>query len=229
MSVNEALAISHQLDRLENTLIGFADALCAEYTMSLEYLDHFTDTGDLLQEIGEDLIRVDSQWLIPLLPHCESIDRVRKNISAVFAYSQAQYRTGDPVVIQKWQDDAKQMVGQNRKSIWRNHDPVTLLIVSAIMPSLDGVYPEYLRTKTTVQLLRMALHIQYPNMISPGIDPFDGNPIRTRHNPDGALVLWSIGPDLVDDGSPKAAKEEHDFRHEVSEDLKDYWIIIPTR
>src|SRR5262249_41084347 len=32
------------------------------------------------------------------------------------------------------------------------------------------------------------------------IDPFSGQPLRSRVEPDGTLVLWSVGGDRVDDG-----------------------------
>jgi hypothetical protein len=35
---------------------------------------------------------------------------------------------------------------------------------------------------------------------SSSTDPFSGNPIHTRVDPDGTLVLWSVGKNLVDDG-----------------------------
>ena len=31
-------------------------------------------------------------------------------------------------------------------------------------------------------------------------DPFSGGPLRTRIDPNGVLVLWSAGDNLVDDG-----------------------------
>ncbi|MCE9596284.1 MAG: hypothetical protein K8S98_18995, partial [Planctomycetes bacterium] len=34
-------------------------------------------------------------------------------------------------------------------------------------------------------------------------DPFDGAPLRSRVDPDGVLVMWSIGHDRVDDGAPR--------------------------
>ncbi|MBL8859232.1 MAG: hypothetical protein JNL28_12045 [Planctomycetes bacterium] len=37
-------------------------------------------------------------------------------------------------------------------------------------------------------------------------DPFDGQPLRTRLE-DGVLVLWSIGPDQIDDGGSSEAGE----------------------
>ncbi|MBI5433281.1 MAG: hypothetical protein HZA52_10670 [Planctomycetes bacterium] len=35
------------------------------------------------------------------------------------------------------------------------------------------------------------------------IDPFDGKPLRSRVDPDGVLVMWSVGVDRVDDGAPR--------------------------
>jgi hypothetical protein len=53
-----------------------------------------------------------------------------------------------------------------------------------------------------------AKHDQYPEsldavkdfMLGDGIDPFSGEPLKYRLEPDGAFTLWSVGENLVDDG-----------------------------
>jgi hypothetical protein len=44
-----------------------------------------------------------------------------------------------------------------------------------------------------------------PLMLSDGIDPFSGEALRYRLEDDGSFTIWSVGPNLVDDGG----KVEH--------------------
>lgn len=36
--------------------------------------------------------------------------------------------------------------------------------------------------------------------IPKSVDPYDGRPVRCAFGPDGLILLWSVGPDGVDDG-----------------------------
>ncbi len=55
-----------------------------------------------------------------------------------------------------------------------------------------GMYPQTLEELT-------------PLMLADGIDPFSGEPLHYRLEPDGGFTLWSVGQDLKDDGGEAAA------------------------
>jgi hypothetical protein len=40
------------------------------------------------------------------------------------------------------------------------------------------------------------------------LDPFDGKPLRTRVDPDGLFVVWSVGGDHTDDGGREFVSED---------------------
>jgi hypothetical protein len=58
----------------------------------------------------------------------------------------------------------------------------------ALPESLDKLTPEFIETIPS--------------------DPFDGKPVRIAHNSDGGAILYSVGPDLKDDGGKAFVKDK---------------------
>ena len=50
-------------------------------------------------------------------------------------------------------------------------------------------------------------------------DPFGTFPLRTRIDADGALSIWSVGPNLIDDDAPLPHWYTEDWKRELAVDV----------
>jgi len=46
-------------------------------------------------------------------------------------------------------------------------------------------------------------------MLSDGIDPFSGEPLKYRREDDGSFTLWSFGENFKDDGGNETLVHKH--------------------
>ena len=128
----------------------------------------------------------------------------------------------DQATYLKWFEDALAWLAQPRDSAVRVPDfhgdrPWWAIRSAIICPRLNGVIEHTLALEASQGLALVAL-TAYEQGIEAArleaaatLDPFDGQPLRMRLDPDGTLVLWSMGVDGVDDGGT----DPHDVEQDI--------------
>ena len=106
--------------------------------------------------------------------------------------------------------------------VYLKADPISRLQIPATaVVLLYGYYLQFISELHATQAV-LALHSyhlkneKWPAVLSDAIpevplDPFDGKPLRYRLEKDGTWVVYSIGPDRVDDGGDPAQDGEQDI------------------
>lgn len=107
-------------------------------------------------------------------------------------------------------------VAPRLESWWegRGEHAARLPISAMLTPMVPELIEQSARLEAMLLIARVAL-LAYREGIEDAIDlastttdPFSGRPLRTRVDPDGALLIWAIGPDGEDDGGALHPKED---------------------
>jgi hypothetical protein len=115
----------------------------------------------------------------------------------------------------EWIEDARAPYRESTRSDARIQGFTDLTLP---YPAMAAFYsPDGLRVKLEAEiLLARAALVAYRDGAEAGargaaasIDPFDGNPLHSRIDPDGTLVLWSVGKNHVEDGGVAADGSEN--------------------
>ncbi|HEY1173188.1 MAG TPA: hypothetical protein VGH19_17600 [Verrucomicrobiae bacterium] len=97
-----------------------------------------------------------------------------------------------------------------------NTYPLRMLLTRMMLPSLEKAGERHVTTIAQLRLARLALILQsgpHPESLSAlneiPLDPFDGKPLRYRRTETG-FMIWSIGPDGIDQGGKPRQKNSGD-------------------
>jgi hypothetical protein len=127
----------------------------------------------------------------------------------------------------EWQRESARIEGEIKDimdSIGR-YNPANILLLLA-MPNLSEALKNHIEGVARLRVAIAALRLQaaylekggYPSSMedlarSDGLpviaDPFDEKPLRLKHNEDGSVTVYTIGPDLKDDGGHHKRTEEN--------------------
>ncbi|MCC6408663.1 MAG: hypothetical protein IT453_15985 [Planctomycetes bacterium] len=82
-------------------------------------------------------------------------------------------------------------------------------LAAAFIPLFDREIDRTVRLEARIELARAAIVNHRDGTaaarawLAGRTDPFSGKPLRSRVDPDGVLVMWSVGADRVDGGAPR--------------------------
>ena len=84
-----------------------------------------------------------------------------------------------------------------------------LVLAPMMLPDFEMESHPWAELETRRRLCRLALIARRDGFeaaqaaCAASLDPFDDQPLKSRVDPDGTLVLWSVGPDGTDQGAPR--------------------------
>lgn len=111
------------------------------------------------------------------------------------------------------------------------HDVHAWQAVSAmLLPRIDNYIEHSVAAEANQRMTLLALDslksdlAQVRDQAQSTVDPFSGEPLRTRMEDDGTLLIWSVGPNLVDDQGQNVNDAERLEAFDVDWDDIPVWI-----
>jgi hypothetical protein len=95
-------------------------------------------------------------------------------------------------------------LSERASSKWARLTPVTMMLV----PKLENSWIQNVSLRAELSLVRLGLRLRTLGEgaacaeAAHSLDPWCGRPVHCRVDPDGILVLWSVGPNHRDEGAP---------------------------